>query len=543
MASATPPSDLDRLTRFACFGSEDGTYNVIKKNDFSKEGTGSIDSILTSKEKSLEAVARLKKIFQQTCYSKKEPLIYALARIVRNSPIPEGDKHVVDEVRENAYLVTFDVCGTAEELFTFVDFDKRVAVPPKVGWGRGMRDMVKSFYESRSAQELLKEVTRCKSGKGFSHKDLIRLSHVNPERKSKGMAAVVAYVLQGRKAMEEHQKESDEAVQEVLGVVRALESLCSSDPLKEDVIRSVIQQHSFRGRQIPSWCYQYAEAFEALLEHMSLEEVIRAVPKMASLGMLDPKTEQCQRIIDRLQDKEAIERDRLNPVMIFSCMKKYETNRAKKWVRNQDVVNAFSVAYETSLKTLPRMGKRHLLAVHISSKVTKLRVIGSSTLSPIMPCAVMAQLLAEAEDSFEIVFFHTQTSPLNIEKGMHTVAIVEQILRAARDPANQSSDLCQPLQWAASNGKVFDNILILTDKKVVQTPQTLVDNIRQYRSTSQQEAKVAVIGLSDMIQFPNADDLNYLDISGFDETVPGLVRKFFEGYSEPPAPSEKQDKD
>ena len=44
------------------------------------------------------------------------------------------------------------------------------------------------------------------------------------------------------------------------------------------------------------------------------------------------------------------------------------------------------------------------------------------------------------------------------------------------------------------------------------------------------QSRVAIIGLSDTLQFPNTEDLNYLDVCGFDEEVLPMLHKFFVGW-------------
>ena len=521
-------SDLDRLIKFVCIGTENGVHHVHRPTSFSIESTASIDSILQSQEKSLKALEIIKHVFEHKEFNRKETMLYALARFIRSSS-REGKEDA--KVREKAYLLSLEVCETFEELFIFIDFNKRLHSENKSIGGRGMRDLIKHFYGRKSPMELVMEATRCKSGKGFTHRDVLKLVHMNALSKGEDMNAVVTYLLYGKRSIQKLEENQDSGVQEVLKFIKALESIKSCSNLEMEVVRSLIEQHSLRESQIPSWCSQHSEAFEGYIGHMSLDELIRSIPKMASLGMLDPHSVQSERIIARLKDEEALLNEKLSPVMVFSFMKKYELNREKKWLRNQELIDAFSDAYKASLKSVPSTGKRHLLAVHVNSKVTKLHVLGSAILSPIMPSAVMAQILAHSEQQFEIVFFHTVTTKLNITKDMNTVGVLEQILLAARDPTNEQSDLTQPFSWASSNHRLFDNILVVTDKKMVASNQALIDAISQYRSSCQEDAKVAIVGLSDCLQIPNSDDLNYLDISGFDETVPRLIQKFFEGNS------------
>ena len=67
-------------------------------------------------------------------------------------------------------------------------------------------------------------------------------------------------------------------------------------------------QNAFRNRCDSRSPFQ---AFEGSLGHMTLGEVMRAVPKMAALGMLDEEHDSAQKVIDRIQEQETILAERL----------------------------------------------------------------------------------------------------------------------------------------------------------------------------------------------------------------------------------------
>lgn len=180
--SASIPSDLDLITRFVCTGSEEGCHSVQAKSDFN-DSTPTLGLFL-SKEKGLEIINRLRLIFKRRNFVTKDPLLYALASIVRNTH--GSGEHEEDEVRQGAYDLALEVCESPMDLFSFVNFDKAVSNAKKAGWGQGMKRIVKKWYEMRDPLALASEVTKCKSGRGWTHRDLIRQSHIRPDRRSQG---------------------------------------------------------------------------------------------------------------------------------------------------------------------------------------------------------------------------------------------------------------------------------------------------------------------------------------------------------------------
>ena len=187
---SVPPTNLDHLTRFACYGVQSGYYNVREKFRFTKEETSFIDAILQSSCSVIkEAISRLKQIFEQKCFISKEPLLYALVRIIKSSP--QGEPHSeITKLRHSAFMLARSVCETAEDLFMFLHYEKQISECNKVSWGRGTRKLILHFYDNRSAKELVQEATRCKSVRAFSHKDLLKQSHIDRKSKEKGKSSV-----------------------------------------------------------------------------------------------------------------------------------------------------------------------------------------------------------------------------------------------------------------------------------------------------------------------------------------------------------------
>ena len=179
----SPSGNLDLLTRLVCTGSENGCFNALERPDLSEMEPSCLASFLT-RDAGLVAVRRLRRIFNHKSFISKEPLLYCLAKLIRDTTIE--DSHKEDKIRQGAYSLASEICETADDLFTFVNFDKKVSKSQKAGWGKGMRRLVHNWYESKTPQDLASQVTRCKSSKGWSHRDLVRQCHIPPGRKSKG---------------------------------------------------------------------------------------------------------------------------------------------------------------------------------------------------------------------------------------------------------------------------------------------------------------------------------------------------------------------
>ena len=201
--------DLQSLERFALCGTADGTYSVniisnlgkrkhgmneaeLKSLSQSyKENTEVLNPFMTSSKDCLDAVFKLKDIYEKQYYITKDHILLALARIVRTSSTrdlnTQETQEINDEIRYKAYKLANQICETSSELFTFVNYDKQHGDNGKVSWGKGLRNMITDFYEMKPALLLARDVTNCRSACSFTHRDLIRQCHLHPSNKGQGM--------------------------------------------------------------------------------------------------------------------------------------------------------------------------------------------------------------------------------------------------------------------------------------------------------------------------------------------------------------------
>ncbi|BFZ20325.1 hypothetical protein BsWGS_23364 [Bradybaena similaris] len=527
-------NDLDFVTRFVCTGSEQGCHSVLPKQDY-RDKVPSLHSLLT-KESANGVIKRLRTILEKKSFVTKDPLLFALATIVRNMPVGVVD---ADSVRQGAYDLALDAFESPMDLFTFVSFDKAVSSHARAGWGRGMKRIVTRWYESKKPLDLALETTRCKSGHGWSHRDIIRQTHIRPDKRSKGVAVVLNYLARGRKYLETFKADEDdeEEVQQVVAYLKDVELLTGSTAEDKELIRNLIERRKLIDRQIPSHLFQVKETFEGLLGHMNLIDIFRRIPKMASLAMLDHAAPEATKIIEYLGNFDRIKEENIPPIVIFVALRRYETNKAKKWVKNHNVIRALYAAFNASLQCLPTIGKRILIAIHIDSRITRHRVSGANYFTPMMPCALMAKFFTQSETDVQIVYFHQKVSELKISPKMPMAGIIETIIQPTKEAQNSQFDLSLPLVWASLGEKQFDSILIMSDKKTVTSPEAFFNAINAYRTDVHlPNAKLAFIGLSDHAVMGNKHDLNMLEVSGFNEKVPGLIYSFFSGnmdFSEP----------
>ncbi|RUS87072.1 hypothetical protein EGW08_005148 [Elysia chlorotica] len=522
------PSNLDLLTRLVCTGSENGFFNAHEKPDLCGQ-SHCLGSFLNSRESGLRAVHRLRLIFNHKSFISKEPLLFCLAKIIRNSLVT--DSHREDKVRQEAYTLAGQICESADDLFTFVDFDKKVSELQKAGWGKGMRRLVHQWYEKKTPRALALQVTRCKSARGWSHRDLLRQCHMPPGRYSKGTALIVKYLLSGKKEIENYGSSEEVEVKEIVTFLQALEALNASSPEEKELVRTLIETHRLVDRQIPSKLYKLIETYEGMLGHISMEDLFRNIPKMALMGMLDKTAHQSSMVIERISDIEAVKEQKVNPIIILCALRKYTANRCKRWVRNGALIKALQAAFDASVEILPKLSEKSLLiAVHLEGEGRKkLHVKGASYVTPAIATAHVIKFLHQTEVIATHVFFNERVEDLPINSKTPVVEVLESLEnRKVEDP---SFDLAEPIKWAKQKKAKFENILIISDLKKVTSAQDFQDCVKQYRTeVSLPNCKVALLGLSELeTSVADSKDLNLLEVSGLNGSALQLLLRFFKG--------------
>lgn len=163
-------SDTARLRRFLCFGCDGSAYRVKDH----KLGYDSAEALLRmiQEGRGCEVVEEIKAFSQEGRAARQEPLLFALAVCSQCSDA---------KTKQAAFKAVPEVCCIPTHLFTFIQFKKDLKEGMKCGmWGRALRKAVADWYNGKNGMTLALAVTKYKQRSGWSHKDLLRLSHLKP---------------------------------------------------------------------------------------------------------------------------------------------------------------------------------------------------------------------------------------------------------------------------------------------------------------------------------------------------------------------------
>lgn len=163
--------DKARLCRFLCYGAEGDVYTAREEGHVSMQSALALLSLLQD-GRGTEVVEEIKRFSQDGRAVRLGPCLFALALCSQHSEL---------KTRQAAFKALKEVCRDPSYLFSFIQNKKELKEGMNCGiWGRALRKAVSDWYNEQDAMSLAAAVTKCKQREGWTHKDLLRLSHTKP---------------------------------------------------------------------------------------------------------------------------------------------------------------------------------------------------------------------------------------------------------------------------------------------------------------------------------------------------------------------------
>ncbi|KAK7094499.1 RNA-binding protein RO60-like [Littorina saxatilis] len=530
MADSVPTLDtLRKLRRFLCLGNESALYQAGSSEQ--RIGTVSPDHASTvhemlAAERGEEVVGEVSKFLStNSAETRRGPALYALAVCARHA----DQSH---KTKQAAMRVFATSCVSTADLFTFIFYCQSLT-DKKKGWGRALKTGVQRWFDSRDCMTLAKLVTQQKTSCGWSYMDLLRVTHILP--KTEGAKMIAKYVMKGLKAAQEEfgGEKTGSDMQDSLSYLAVLEQV--KGVTEEVAAAALVEQHKLHLSQVPSHLHHLPQVLAALARQMTLTETLQHIGRLACHQVLEPTFPAASDIAERIGDHKTVQEEKVSPIAVLIAMRVYETgSAAKKWTRNNSVVEALNTAFAAALKhNVKATNKRYLLAVNINQQFVSCWTHGVKVLSPVIGAAGLAQVLAHTEQNPTLAFFDTDVTPITLTDTMQMPEIGEAIVKHASGGENSKCicDLSAPVTWAEKQKKAYDVIIIMTDFRHPKSFSDLPAAFKQYRrALALPHAKLVVCGLtSSYVQLADSQDSGMLDIAGFDASIPTLIHSFVTG--------------
>lgn len=498
---AFPVDDWTRLDRFLILGNEGGSYYAAERT-LTVENATAIARCL--KEDGHRVVDRIVEISEAGRAPKNDPALFALAmaaspRFSDRSTITRG------------LTVLPRVARIGTHLFQFAD-----AVNHFRGWGRALRDAVASWYTAKSVSDLAYQVVKYQSRGGWSHRDLLRLSHPNPS--TPAYDQVFHWITQGALPSIPH---PDFTSTHIVGYELAKRA---ASP-REIVV--LITNYNLTREMIPTKWLNSPIVWDALLQRMPVHALVRNLGKMSAVGLLKPMSDAVRLVRDRLSS-DAVLKARLHPLQILIAMNTYAQGRGVRggltcWEVVPQVVDALDLAYYHSFGAIEPTGKRWLLALDVSGSMGWGEVAGMPGLTPRIGAAAMSMVTARVEQDYHIVAFAHKMRPINITPRQR----LDDVVRITNQMDSGGTDCALPMLYALKHKIPVDVFTIYTDAETWYGDIHPVQALARYRSEMGIPAKLIVVGmLSNGFSIADPNDSGMLDVVGFDTAVPQVMADF-----------------
>jgi 60 kDa SS-A/Ro ribonucleoprotein len=329
-----------RLARFLMLGSEDGTYYVQPRAITVENAAAVVECLKTD---GLRVVRTMVDISTAGCAPKNAPALFVLA--LAASP------HFANTETVAAALQALPkVARTGTDLCVFAGFVENLR-----GWGRGLRSAIAEWYLSKPASELAYQMLAYPNSHGWSHRDLLRLSH--PKAATPAHNALFQWVVDG----ELGHLASPELLSGDLRQIRAYEQAKKSS--RENEIVQLIEENRLTHQLIPSEWKNSAQVWEALLPSMPYADLVRHLGKLTAVGLIQPQSPATALVVARLIDRKRIRNSRIHPIALLEAQLHYEQQPAAV----ASVIDALEEAFHLAFENVEPIGKRIHLELDASS--------------------------------------------------------------------------------------------------------------------------------------------------------------------------------
>jgi 60 kDa SS-A/Ro ribonucleoprotein len=492
-------TDWVKLDRFLILGTESGSYYATAQK-MTQDSAKVIGKLL--QEDGVRVVERIAEISLEGRAPKNDPAIFALAMA---AVCADGN------VRRAAREALSKVCRIGTHLFHFMQFYSDL----HGGWGRGAKRAVAGWYQARRPEKLVEQLIKYQQRDGWSHRDVLRLSHPRPA--SEQEAVVLGWAVKGWESVG-RDPHPDSALVKIWAFERAKTA-------KGKELVKLIEEYGLPHECVPNDQKNDPRVWAAMLPSMGVTAVIRNLAKMTQVGLLKLGTPQTKAVCERLMDFDQLKKGRVHPLQLLLALKTYAQGHGDKgslsWNPVQQISNALNDAFYLAFKAVEPTNKRYVLGVDISGSMGS--PIAGTSLSAREAAAAMALVTAATEDSVEIMGFGHRFIKLNISPRDR----LDTVVRKMSEHDFGGTDCSLPMLWAAKNKLEVDSFCVYTDSETWYGEVHPKTAIKNYRRQFGIPAKLVVCGMvANDFSIADPMDAGMLDCVGFDTNTPALIADF-----------------
>lgn len=496
--------DWTQLRRFLILGSEGGSYYATQSTLTAENASATLRCIALD---GARAVKEIVEISTAGRAPKTDPALFALALCAA-----KGD----EPTRREAFKALPQVARTGTQLFHFAAF-----ADAQRGWGRGLRTAVANWYGAQNAKNLAYGAIKYQSRDGWSHRDLLRLSHPTPKSEAQGI--IYHWMTQGWPGVGKDVHPVSEVAQ-----IWAFERIKRATDEME--VATLILDYRLPREAVPTQFLTSPVVWEALLEEMPMTALIRNLATLTRVGLLKPLSATAKKVVAQLGDADRLRKARVHPIAVLAALRTYASGHGARgkgtWEPVSSVVDALDAAFYTAFGNLTPSKMRHLLAFDVSGSMSWGEIAGVPGLTPREASAAMALVTGAVEENVEYTAFSDHIVSVRLGRGARLDAVMQQL---AAIPMGRT-DCAAPMLWALKNKVQTDVFVVYTDSETWYGDIHPVEALARYRQETGIAAKLVVVAmLANKFSIADPSDSGMLDVVGFDTATPQLMSDFAVG--------------
>lgn len=492
---------FDILDRFLILGSDKPTY-YAKADKITENNAANVIACLKKDWK--RTIDRIVSVSTSGRAPKNDPALFALA--VASTPAFGGN-----DAARYALSNLHKVARIGTHLFKFVEYLNGMR-----GWGRAVKTAVGGWYTERTVSSLCYQLAKYQSRNGWSHRDVLRLAHPHAHEPLKGKA--LGWAVNGG---------AGEEVAD-LPYIGAMELAKSADSAVK--IANLIQDFGLTREMIPTQWLNDPLVWDALLQSMPMEAMVRNLGKMSSVGIMAPLSDASKVVINRLGDSDYLRESRIHPMKVLLASGVYKSGRGVKggnqWHVVQPVVDALEGAFYAAFDNVVPTGRNIYVGLDVSGSMGCEFTPGSGVTCA-EAAAAMALVVARTEPNYAIYGFSNQM----VDLGFTAKTSLHEATGKTRMMTFGSTDCAVAMRHALANRMKVDAFLTITDNETWAGHIHPTQALREYRNYASDSSVKNIVMAMTATDFTIADpkDPYSLDVVGLDSAVPSVITDFIRG--------------
>lgn len=495
-----------RLHRFLTLGTEGGTYYASERDLTRSNAAVVLD---WARDDTAALVSEIVAVSQKGRAPRNNPALFALAAAAGLGG---------DAGRKAALNALPLVARTGTHLFQFCGYVRNFR-----GWGRGLTRAVGHWYLDKDPQALSYQVLKYRQRGGWSQRDVLRLAHPAGTGGHKDLFNWIC----GRETDLAELPLVQAFVQaQVATTARQWCQLISANP-------------SLTWEMLPDAALGNSDVWMTLIENgMPQTALMRQLPRLTRLGVLNQIGEQTTRVAQQLADRDRLVRARVHPVNILVALRTYAAGHGVRgqgeWAPVARIVDALDAAFYAAYGAVEPSGKRTMLALDVSGSMDY--SVSGMPLTCREASAALALVTAATEPQAVITGFTSESrgrlygqsgiSELNISPRQR----LDDAIRTISNLPFGGTDCALPMLYATARNLDIDHFSVYTDNETWAGRVHPHQALREYREKSGIGARMSVVGMTATdFTIADPDDPGTLDVAGFDSAVPQLLADFARG--------------